>query len=166
MEAAPLPEPGVPQVLRVSTAYVPQQDRLQLAGKLQDGGVVVLWLTQRMLRLLLKPLGDFIGKNAPRTKKERVRHSYVDLMDKVSRKAGPSVKAEASTPEWLVEKIDVSTTGHVAELTFWSEGAPRALFEVDTISLRRWLEVVQRKATKGGWPEQLWDAVPDPLETP
>lgn len=167
METARLPEPTqgpaappVPQVVRVSTTYVPQQDRLRLAAETSEGDVLVLWLTQRMLRLVLKPLGGFFGQNAPRTRKEQVRQSYVDLMDKVSRKAGTPVRPEADSPGWLVEKVDVATTGAVAELTFWGEGAPRARFEVDTVSLRRWLEVVQRKADKGGWPRQMWDAIP------
>lgn len=171
MEPARLPDPGagradVPQVVRVSTTYVAQQDRLHLAAELQDGGVVVLWLTQRMLRLLLKPISGFFEQNAPRTKKDQVRQSYADLMDKVTRKAGAPVKPQSSAPEWLVDKVEVTMPGSVAELTFWSQGAPRACFEVDTVSLRRWLEVVRRKSTKAGWPAQIWDAIPDAPTTP
>lgn len=168
-QASPLPAPDaapLPQVLRVSTAYVPQQDRIHLAAELDTGEVQVLWLTQRMLRMLLRPLGQFITHNAPRTKKEQARRSYIELMEKVSRKQSEPIRPDPSAPEWLVEKVDVSVNGGVVELKFWADGAPRSFFEVDTISLRRWLEVVRHKATKARWPEQLWAAMPDPANTP
>lgn len=49
---------------RVTTAYLENEDRLRLTGKLADGDIVVLWLTQRLLSRLVPHLTTWLARQA------------------------------------------------------------------------------------------------------
>lgn len=50
---------------RVTTVYVDLEDRFRLSGKTQDGQVLVLWLTQRLLCRLVPHLVRWLDQRAP-----------------------------------------------------------------------------------------------------
>jgi len=145
-----------PQVKRVSTVYVPAQDRFRLAAEMEDGQVHAMWLTQRLLRLLIEPLSRHLQQTLPRTPREQVKRTYVELMEKVGRKSAAPIAAAAPSAEWLIDAVNVSFKEPAVHLLFKGEDGHEAVMEIDAIKLRVWMGLLHRKSLKAGWPGQLW----------
>lgn len=150
------PATSLPHVKRVSTLYIAAQDRFRLSAEMEDGQVHAMWLTQRMLRLLLEPLAPHLQQTQAKTPREKVRRSYVALMEKVAGKGGPPLSTAPVAEEWLISAIDVGFNGGAVRMLFQGEGGREAAMEIHAIKLRMWLGVLHRKSLKAGWPEQIW----------
>ena len=146
---------AIQAVKRMSNLYVPAQDRFRLAAELNDGEVQVLWLTQRLLRLMLAPLADHFGKSTAPSVEQKARRSYAELMHKVSGKGGPPLASLAVSREWLVESIDIRFNPNVC-FVFKGQHGEGVSMEMDSLKVRRWLGILHRKSVKAGWPEALW----------
>ena len=145
----------VHKVRRMSNLYVPAQDRFRLAAELDDGQVQVLWLTQRLLRLMLAPLADHFGKNPAPGVEQKACRTYAELMHKVSGKAGPPLASLAVSREWLVESIDIRFSPAVC-FVFKGQHGEGVSMEMDPLKVRKWLGILHRKSVKAGWPDALW----------
>lgn len=143
-------------VRRMSLNYVAAQDRLRLTAEMEDGQVLAMWLTRRLLRMLLDPLAGHLKQAQPRTAGEQAARSYVELMDKVAGKSGPAVAAADAAEEWLIDTIDVSFRDSVVRLVFKGEGGRQAAMEMRRLRLRKWLGILRRKSEKAGWAAELW----------
>ncbi|MBC7605269.1 MAG: hypothetical protein H7255_21730 [Ramlibacter sp.] len=143
------------KVKRMSSAYVAAQDRFRLVAEMEDGDVQALWLTQRMLRLALTPLGVHFAKTQKPSAEQKARRSYSELMHKVSGKAGPPIATLPVSNEWLIETVDIKF-GPPVRLVFRGEAGRFITMEMDPLHLRKWLGILHRKSMKAGWPESLW----------
>jgi len=56
--------PAGPELKRVTTEYVDAEDRLRISGETGDGGVLVLWMTQRMVNRLIGALAQWLEKQS------------------------------------------------------------------------------------------------------
>ena len=146
---------AVHKVRRMSNLYVPAQDRFRLAAEMDDGQVQVLWLTQRLLRLMLTPLADHFGKSPAPSVEQKARRSYAELMHKVRGKGGPPLASLAVSREWLVENIDIRFSPTVCFVFKGQEGEVVSM-DMDPLKLRQWLGILHRKSVKAGWPDALW----------
>ncbi|MRD47235.1 hypothetical protein [Caenimonas koreensis] len=154
----------VHKVKRMSSVYAAVQDRFRLAAQMDDGTVQALWLTQRMLRLALTPLGDYFAQSQKPSAEQKARRSYSELMHKVSGKAGPPISTLPVANEWLVEVVDLKF-GPPLCFVFRGENDRYVTMEMDPLHLRKWLGIIHRKSIKAGWPPSLWpDAVVAELE--
>jgi len=157
--------PMAPVIKRLNTAYVPRQDRFRLVAELEGGDVQALWLTQRMLRLALDPIAKYLHAVPQPSDRQKVRRSYVELMNKVSGKSGPPMATLEPTGEWLVGKLEIGSEEGRIHLLFKAGDKHAAKMEMDGLNLRKWLGIVHRKSQKAGWPAGLWpDAVVSALE--
>ena len=154
-----------PVIKRLNTNYVAGQDRFRLVAELEGGEVQALWLTQRMLRLALEPIAKYLHEAPQPSDRQKVRRSYVELMNKVSGKSGPPVATLEPTAEWLVGKLEIRFEDGRIHLLFKAGDTQAATMEMDVLKLRKWLGIVHRKSQKAGWPAGLWpDAVVSALE--
>ncbi len=144
------------KIKRMSTRYVPEQDRLRIAAEMDDGEVHVLWLTQRLLRLSLVPLAGFFEKTKPPSAEQVARRSYVELIQKVSGKSGPPVATIEPSAEWLIEGLDIKFRSPAIVFLFKGEGGRKSFMEMDSLKLRKWLAILHRKSQKNGWLDPLW----------
>ena len=152
------------KVKRMSSVYVAVQDRFRLAAEMEDGSVQALWLTQRMLRLALAPLGTHFVKTQSPSAERKARRSYSELIHKVSGKAGPPIATLPVANEWLVETVDLKF-GPPMQFVFRGESGRYITMQMDPLHLRKWLGILHRKSMKAGWPESLWpDSVVAELE--
>lgn len=53
----------MPALQRMTTDYIVQEDRIRVTGECAGGGVLVLWLTQRLLVRLVPPLCRWLEGN-------------------------------------------------------------------------------------------------------
>lgn len=142
----------------MSTVYVPLQDRMRLTAEMENGEVQVLWLTQRMLRLALAPLGGYFEKTPEPTPEQKARRGAAELLHKVSGKAGPPVTGADATGDWLIESLDIRMAEPV-HFVFKGDQGRSVHMDMDILKLRQWLGILHRKCAKAGWPESLWPAV-------
>jgi len=59
----------MPDLERLTTEYIPLEDRIRLTGQISRERVVTLWLTHKMLSLLLPNLFNWLEKSAEKTTK-------------------------------------------------------------------------------------------------
>lgn len=154
-----------PKVKRMGTRYVPEQDRFRFAAEMEDGQVHAMWLTQRLLRLSLAPLATYFEKTRPPSPEQVARRSYVELIHKVSGKAGPPVASIEPSDEWLIASLDIKFQAPAILFVFKGEAGQVAHMEMDSLKLRKWLGILHRKSARGGWPDAMWpEAVLQALE--
>ena len=55
---------------RLTTEYVPLEDRIKLTGQISSERIVVLWLTQRMLGMLLPHLFEWLQQKNSKSGKD------------------------------------------------------------------------------------------------
>ena len=149
------PAPTAPRIKRMNTTYVPAEDRFRITAEFDDGNVQTMWLTQRLLKLSLEPVAKYMQKTPAPSAEKKARRSYVELMNKVSGKAGPPMKRPEDTTGWMVQVMDMRFGKPAVRIVFKGE-EHQALMEMDGIKLRKWLGIVHRKCIKAGWPEGMW----------
>lgn len=166
-------QPPALQLLRMTTAFVPQEDRLRLEGEVAGGGVVVLWLTQRLLNRLVPHLCAWLQR--PRPASEAVLagrlvpdgdHLALPNILPVG-KSSAAMQVQADEPlqnwccprnwgSWLVTEVDIVQTEQVLVLSFRAPERPAAGIELQPQPLRQWLEILLRYCLVAEWTLQVW----------
>ena len=150
---------------RVTTVYVDVEDRFRLSGETQDGQVLVLWLTQRLLCRLVPHLVQWLDKRAPLQASSRpvaaaaqVMHGFAQQSAVARLSPQAPVETTAAGQDWLVQKVDVATLEDAVGLTFRApgEGAEKASVTMDATHLRQWLGIVHAQWRHAGWPLEVW----------
>ncbi|HTE36014.1 MAG TPA: hypothetical protein VK630_05675, partial [Reyranella sp.] len=66
------------------------------------------------------------------------------------------VIAEAGTPSWIVQAIDITVTQGRLSLTFRGEQDQSARVPFNATGLRQWLSILHRAWLKAQWPPLVW----------
>lgn len=160
--APPEQAPPARALNRVTTEYQPVQDRVRLAGDPGDGSVLVLWLTQRLLRQLVPQLLEWLQKQdtADLPGGDELLHSA--RQQSATRRLGdadaaPVVAAEARA-EWLVTAVDVQQRPEVLRLIFRApqQHRERIVLDLRPLALRQWLHIVMLAYARAAWPLDVW----------
>ena len=155
---------------RITTQYIPFEDRIRLTGSNEGGATLILWLTQRLLNRLVVPLCDGLEKRTSSVQKKpgspavpSVQAHMVQTFAQQKAaaelpKVGPVVLAPHS-PAWLVETVVVKHIKNDIQLFFKGmEASDRAELTLSTFELRQWLGIVFRESKSAAWPTQVWPA--------
>ncbi|RMF17307.1 MAG: hypothetical protein D6757_01440 [Alphaproteobacteria bacterium] len=165
------------EVHRFTTKYVPAEDRIQILMELKSGEVQVLWLTRRLLNLLLPRLLHRLEGTPEAVQKPA--ESRALAVQRFSQQAAvrtirpqPPVTLDEQTPQRpaaVAAEVDIRTGGGRLFLDF-RDAAGRQLpsLPFGEQMLRQWLGVVQAQYRAGGWNETFWPAwmAPAAEETP
>jgi len=154
---------------RVTTVYVDVEDRFRLSGAAEDGSVVVLWLTQRLLCRLVPPMVQWLDKHStlqasssrPVATAVQAVHSFAQQSAVAGLRPQMPVHATAARHDWLVQKVDVVTSAQALCLTFrppdeGGAGDEKASVTMDATHLRQWLGIVHGQWQQAGWPQGVW----------
>lgn len=145
---------------RVTSVFVPSEDRIRMAGETEDGRAAVVWLTRRMMGVLLpvlfKQLDDQFASSTP---------EHRQLMQEVAQHAA-SDSLEASEPVLVAGDIDVllATTVEVTRaelgviLTFHNESDTSFSLPLASEVLRQWLQILYRADVQADWRLPQWPA--------
>ncbi len=162
---------------RLSTDYSPVEDRVRFVGEIDDAESVVLWLTQRLLRMmtpvLLKwvenPAGEkAVAKKPAEAARTAVVQSFVQEAARASALVpSPPVQASPQSTSWMVHTVDFK--GDVERMRLRFIGAKELMetqdcaivFEV--AAMRQFLAILQEISRRAGWPQDQW---PDWMEPP
>lgn len=150
-----------PTLRRITTRYIEPEDRLRLAGDIDDGEPVVIWLTQRLIRFLLPALLRWLEENATTNRstppaQAEIQHSFAQQAARARQVSQPAVRISTGSTAWLAIEVRVAKTPGQLRLTFGGPDGQQAILELGTTHLRQWLNIVFDHSSKAGWPLEAW----------
>lgn len=154
----------MPHLQRVTTEYIDTEDRVRLTGALGDGGVVRLWLTQRLLnRLLPHLLGWLEQQIGPATPGAEMIQEFAQHAAREALAPQAPVEALPSDLSCLVDEVSVLPGGQAVALTFKTRRPDGGLVVVGSLAfesqpLRQWLGILFDQYGKAEWPLSAWPA--------
>lgn len=161
-----------PQLHRVTTEYVPVEDRIRLSGETADDRTFVLWLTQRLLNLLVPQLTRWLEHYDAAASGADLFQEFAQHAAASSLTAEPAVQAASPASAWCVVTVDIATGSDGATLIFKSDGeAEIVALPLTSLALRQWLAIVRGQYLAAAWPTTVWpawmnEASPALTETP
>ncbi|AAK25014.1 hypothetical protein [Caulobacter vibrioides] len=144
----------IPDLQRVTTEYVAVEDRVRISGEAADGATVVLWLTQRLLNLLVPRLTG--GLEQPDSTSDALMQGFAQQAAEASLSPQPAVEAAAPSASWRVDSVDILSGPDGVALTFRSDEGPAARLSLANEPLRQWLSILRRQYQAAGWIDRVW----------
>ena len=146
-----------PELQRVTTEYVAAEDRLRVSGAAADDQTVVLWLTQRLLNLLVPQLTGWLERQgAADLIDSELAQSFAQEAAEASLAAEPAVRPASDEDGWLVDSVDMHTGTDGVVLAFKAGDNAIASLTLLTEALRQWLGILRGQYVQGGWPTSVW----------
>ena len=155
---------------RITTDYNEQEDRITLAGLTDKDQTVVLWLTMRLARRLIKHCLNLLDKDSSQpgdvsSTNENSRKSLQNFVQKSAEQQTteePAVKVTRNSPKFLVIEIDIKPVGNGVTLNFKEQFSDRYEVFLNIQQLRQWLGMLHTIWQKTDWPTNVW---PDWMKT-
>lgn len=160
-------------VKRHTTRYQVDEDRLHLFVERQDGSVVALALTRRLLNRVVPALVQRLeqtpgaggqaaaagGPAAPAGQKAAAMQRFAQTSAVRRMTPQPSVQsAEGTPPPALVRSVDIQVREGILHLILRDREGGEALQSLpfSATNLRQWLGVVRGQYRKAAWEETFW----------
>jgi hypothetical protein len=155
---------------RITTQFIPFEDRIRLTGADESGATLTLWLTQRLINRLVVPLCDGLDKQitpppkkagAPSVPSLQVHMVQTFAQQKAAAELpkGAAVVIAPQSPAWLVETVVIKNMKSSIRMTFKGlEAAQQAELTLSTFELRQWLGIVFKQYKSAAWATQVWPA--------
>ncbi|GAB4270445.1 MAG: hypothetical protein Kow0065_20260 [Methylomicrobium sp.] len=156
---------SVPVLSRITTVYIPTEDRVRLSGQVAPGRVVVVWLSLRLLNRMVPMLTEWLEKqdaDLPRAdllqsvKQERARDQ---LLERARQDGELPVPAEQPESDWLARSVDVQQRSDRMQLIFKDQPSPPqrlAALPLQPLQLRQWLNILLTAYAQAQWPLDVW----------
>jgi len=143
---------------RVTTTYVPAEDRIRLSGEAVDGQTAVLWLTQRLLTRLLPKLLQWVEGNGGDSLHAEAVQSFRQAAARASLEPLAPVPVHAGNDQaaWLVMEVGLQVGPDGVRLTFKGQGHRLATVTLVARALRQWLNILHDAWRGAGWPLTVW----------
>jgi len=148
--------PAIPEILWFKTVYVIAEDRLRLSCALKGGESDGLWLTQRMTNALVKKLVEWLDKTSVQDKRFADHTHRAAQQSAMSKRPKRPPATIAEVEAWLVNAVDLRTSGQGVMLTFKDKGDRIVCLKFDAQHLRHWLNVLHGQYRRSGWPTSSW----------
>lgn len=145
-----------PELQRVTTEYVVAEDRLRVSGATAGGRTVVLWLTQRLLNLLVPQLTGWLERQGADVMDSGLAQGFAQEAAEASLTPEPAVSAASPDGAWLIDTVDIHTGTDGVVLAFKAGDDVIARLTLLTQPLRQWLAIVRGQYVAGGWPTGAW----------
>lgn len=167
---------AIPVLSRLTTVYIPAEDRVRVSGRIGQGRVVVIWLTLRLLNRMVPMLTEWLEKQdaeVPRAdllqsvKQERARSQHTEkTRQETSQGEDVTVPADSPDAEWLAVSLELKQRDERLYLVFKDQGKDPehvVALPLQPVQLRQWLNILRAAYRAGEWPVSVW---PDWMEEP
>ena len=149
---------------RITTAYVPEEDRIRLSGQDKDGTVLVLWLTQRLCKQLLAKLLPLLnpptGTQPTIAHRSSAAHMHLQAMAqsaaRLEQRPVPSVPPDRAQESWVVRSVQLRIEQRRITLIWQGPNDAVVAVEMTPLLLRQWLNQVYDGWRFAGWPMAVW----------
>lgn len=173
---APAPPPA-PELRRLTTRYIPLEDRLQLTGELATGQVQILWLTRRLIDRILPHLWRWLeqaevsqpsGHDSPAAvsaARSEAGRTELQRFAQQTATAGMSQQTPVESPPdpatLLIASVDLTQTTRGVRLTLKGQvlagaGPDAVRLSLTALAMRQWLQIVYQQYRLAQWPVQGW----------
>ncbi len=171
--------PPAPELRRLTTRYIPLEDRLQLTGELSTGQVQILWLTRRLIDRILPHLWRWLeqaeasqpsGHDSPAAVSAARSDAGRTELQRFAQQAataglGPQTPVE-SPPDpatLLIVSVDLAQTTRGVRLTLKGQvlagqGPEAVRLSLTALAMRQWLQIVYQQYRQAQWSVQGWPA--------
>lgn len=152
------------QLERFTTEYVEAEDRMRLRASSQQGEVLELWLTQRLLGRLVVHGCVWLESQAPETQLlQPALHSFAQQAAQLALEQDPQPPVVAPAAEVaqplcvLVCSVDVTGVEGQLVLCFKDAvGLAHAQLALAVQALRQWLCILRSQYRQAEWPMHRW----------
>lgn len=142
---------------RITTEYVPQQDRIRLSGERDDSAApLALWLTQRLFNRMLPVLLQWLERQGRELPRAETLQSFAQQAAGAKLTPQPPVRVDSASEEWLIQSVDVGSNDRLIRLTFKAEPDQAANLAFTAEQLRQWLCILHVAWIKAEWPGNVW----------
>ena len=141
---------------RLTTVYIPTEDRIRISAEDNKGRVVVLWLTQRLLKRLVPALVEWHEERMGNSIGADVRQSFAQISAVSCLAPQPPVDSEASIDAGAIESIDIKRGVDGVRLVFKTCRFEPAEVALGELMLRQWLDIVYRICVMAEWTSIPW----------
>lgn len=143
---------------RLTTVYSPPEDRIRISAEDAKGRVVVLWLTQRLLKRLLPALIEWHEQRMGHRLGAEVRQSFAQISAVSRLKPQPPVVAPRQIEAGAIESIDLVRGANELRLVFKTRRFEPAELVFGEVTLRQWLDIVYQACVEAEWKDVPWPA--------
>lgn len=143
---------------RLTTVYIPAEDRIRISAEDNSGRVVVLWLTQRIMKRLVPTLVEWHEKRMGNLIGADIRQSFAQTSAASRLAPQPPVDSEASVDAGAVESIDIKRGADAVLLVFKTRRIEPAEVAFSDLTMRQWLDIVYRVCAAAEWTSIPWPA--------
>jgi hypothetical protein len=145
---------------RLTTQYVDVEDRIRVSGEDTDGGIVVMWMSQRLLNRLVPAVCNMLG-SPQQDERAELLNSFEQQAAQAQLTPQDPVRPDAGGLAWLVTRVDLAPTGHGTRLAFYGSGGEQAAVVMPELALRQWLSILRDHYRAAEWPAGAWPAWTD-----
>jgi len=144
---------------KITLGYVEVEDRVRMSAEHEDeGGPLVLWLTFRFCRMLVKALCRQIEKSPS----SQIAFDRDTLLSFRQRDAEGQLQPSAPVrfvPDGRMavpERVSLSFSSEGVVLRFFSGSQALAFMSMSQTELLQWLGLLHKMFKKAGWPLDSW----------
>lgn len=142
---------------RITTKYVEHEDRIRLTGEMASGEVLILWLTQRLLKRLIPHLSGWLEQQTDKVPLAEVRQEMAQQKARLELEPQAPVRADAQAQGVLIYSVDLKAAKASLGLVFKNATYQEvARLQLQTKPLRQWLGIVHGQYVKAQWPTDVW----------
>lgn len=144
---------------RLTTEYVVEEDRICLSGESEAGEKALVWLTARMLGVLIPRLVAWLEGQTAGQPMADLRQTMAQEAAMSSHTAQAPVAPASSTSAFLTRSIDIVTAEDAMRLVFKEQETGDAqMVQVPFLAteLRQWLGIIMAAYETAGWPLDVW----------
>lgn len=152
-------------ITAVTSRYIPQEDRIRLAVETQSKRCYELWLSQRMLRVMVPRLSRKIGLD------DAAQHCQ--SAPAIASPASPSgpVVLEAGAVSWLINSVEFGDLSDRLAVVFCNpnQADEKLAWPMSSTIAQQWLRILHSQCQLAfwssiDWPE--WLLIPQPARVP
>lgn len=168
------------ELQRITTEYIAEQDRMRLMGEFEGSNIATLWLTRRIIKVLIPTLLEWLKKTAPSianlsrtgetTDKSNCRSlpNYADEAIQGFAQATALSSLPHQTPvrssttalNYIVQIIDIETRDVSVKLVFKpalnESGFEPLHITMNEQVLRQWLNIIYDQLSHAEWKLDIW----------
>lgn len=147
-----------PILHRVTTEFSPEEDRIRVAGSVADGQPVVVWLTRRMLGLLLPVLLQHLEQQFTGASPEQRDALQEFAQQSASEALGASepVTAGHDAATILARDVDVTRNEGTVTMVFRNAAGVSCCLPFSDENLRQWMQILYRAERAAQWQLTQW----------
>jgi len=146
----------------ISLRYLAKEDRIQWICHCSENKIVLVWITRRMLSLLLPRLAQWLDKNNPQEKKQakprtESEQKHISRFDhEIAQKQVPSTREKVSlknvVDQFLMQTFGLKAVGSKVVVTLAGEEESQAIvFQATLPELHKVIGELIQIGEKAGW---------------